>query len=48
MDHHQPVTVDPRQLQSATAFWNNFTQGLKWSVIGIAIALAVLTALFIR
>ncbi len=47
MAQHQPVHVDPKQLEHAQVFWHNFTQWLKWASIGIAGLLIVLALAFI-
>ena len=47
MAHHEPVQIDPRELQRAQAMWGNFTNLLKWSCISLAILLAFMAAAFI-
>ena len=46
MANHQPVDIDPQQLQRASQGWNIFTQSTKWTVIGVAITL-ILMAVFL-
>ncbi len=46
MSHHTPAEIDPHELERAQEFWRNFTQTLKYSIIGIAILLAILAIAF--
>jgi hypothetical protein len=47
MAHHEPVSVDPREIEHSKALWHNFTQLMKWTVIGTAVLLAVMAAVFV-
>jgi hypothetical protein len=47
MAHHQPVSIDPQELQRAQAIWHNFTNLIKWSAVAIAITLILMALAFI-
>ncbi len=38
-NQNHPVELDPQALHHAKAFWGNFTEATKWSVIAIVVLL---------
>lgn len=47
MSHHTPVDINPQDLERAQAVWSGFTQIIKWTIISIAVVLALMTLAFI-
>lgn len=43
----KPVTPDPKEVKKAEEFWGKFTEFSKWSIIAIAIVLALLGFAFV-
>lgn len=44
---HQPVEVDPKQLDEARTMWNRFAFGVKWVVIAHVVGLLFLAWLLL-
>lgn len=48
MAQNTTVKDDPKQLADAQKFWGEFTQFMKFGIIGIAVLLLLLAAIFIQ
>ena len=47
MADQQPVEADPKELEKAQQFWDNFMIGSKYACYGIAAILLVLALVFV-
>ncbi len=47
-DHHAPVEIDPKQLETTRHTWHITTQFGKWTVVFCAVVLAGLALAFVQ